>query len=108
MTEFDEIESLKNENQKNIKLKDFYESKVKVNEWLINDKNQIIKFRNRTEYKKNGIYHRLNGPAIEYKDSIENNLYYYKGVKYPNKEEWEKVTIKELRKIKIKKLNSKK
>lgn len=106
MSEFDEIDSLKNGTEKSDKFKDYYNNKVKIDVWLnMSTANTIIKFKDRTEYKKNNIYHRLNGPAIDYNDE-KLNKYYYKGVLYETKEEWQKITLKEARKIKIKKLNN--
>ena len=58
-----------------------------------------------SDHKKNNKYHRLNGPAIDFENSSLNK-YYYKGKFFETKQEWEKATIKELRRIKIKKLNS--
>ena len=85
---------------------EFYKNEVKVDEWLNQPfKNTIIKFRDRVEYKKNGAYHRLNGPAIEYPDDSEKSKYYYRGVLYEDIELWKKDTTKELRKLKIKKIN---
>lgn len=105
MSEFDEIEALNGTEKKN-KLIDFYNEKVKINSWLTNEsKNSIIIFKDRTEYKKFNKYHRINGPAIDYNDE-EKNKYYYKGKLYESKDNWLKVTLKEIRKIKIKKLNS--
>jgi len=105
MDNFDKINSLKNSKEKNKKLIDFYINVVKVNEWLIsNSTNSIIVFKDRKEYKKFNKYHRLNGPAIDF-DDIEKDKYYYRGVFYETKEEWEKISKKELRKIKLKKLN---
>lgn len=107
MSEFDEIMSLKNGSGKTEKLVDYYLNKIKFNSWVTNDsKFSIIKFKDRTEYKKNNQYHRLNGPAIDYNDE-KLNKYYYRGQYFESKTEWEKSTIKELRKIKIKKLNTK-
>jgi hypothetical protein len=104
MSEFDEIDSLKNE-EKTQKLIEYYKKNSKIELWLTNPiKNSIIKFKDRTEYKKNNQYHRLNGPAIDYNDE-KLDKYYYKGVLFESKELWEKSSIKELRKIKIKKLN---
>lgn len=106
MTEFDIIDSLKNGSEKNEKFKKYYNENVKIDEWLINTaKNSIINFKDRTEYKKNNIFHRLNGPAIDYNDESKNK-YYYKGVLFENKAEWTKATLKELRKIKLKKLKN--
>jgi hypothetical protein len=104
MTEFDEIDSMKRGSERNEKLREYYNEKVNVNSWLTNIyKNSIINFKDRTEYKKNNIYHRLNGPAIDYKDENKNK-YYYNGVLYDKIEDWKKATLKELRRIKLKKL----
>ena len=107
MSDFDEIDSLKKGSDKTKKLTEYYKEKVNVDSWLTNSfKNSIINFKDRKEFKKNNEYHRLNGPAIDY--NVENlDQYYYKGKKFETKEEWEKVTIKELRRIKIKKLSKK-
>jgi len=105
MNEFEEIDSLKSGPEKTKKLLEYYIDKVKVDLWLTNNStNSIINFKDRTEYKKNNIYHRLNGPAIDYKDE-KLDKYYYKGVLYENKADWTISTTKELRKIKLKKLN---
>ena len=105
MSEFDEIDSLKPGKEKNDKLIEYYKNNVKIDSWLnISSKNSIIKFKDRTEYKKNNTYHRLNGPAIDYEDATKDK-YYYKGEFFENKEAWLKATTKELRKIKLKKLN---
>lgn len=105
MSEFDDIDSMKKGSERNEKFKEYYKEKVSVDSWLNNtSKNSIIIFKDRKEYKKNNEYHRLNGPAIDY-DNEEKNKYYYKGVLYESKAEWVKATTKELRRIKIKKLN---
>jgi len=105
MNEFEEIDSLKAGPEKTKKLLEYYKDKVRVDSWLTNNStNSIINFKDRTEYKKNNIYHRLNGPAIDYKD-VNLDKYYYKGVLYENKADWIIATTKELRKIKLKKLN---
>jgi hypothetical protein len=109
MSEFDDIDSLKIGKEKQEKFIEYYKNKVKIDDWLNNSsKNSIINFKDRTEYKKNNQYHRLNGPAIEYHDyngQTNPDQYYYKGEKFETKEDWKKATIKEVRKIKIKKLN---
>jgi len=111
MTEFDEINSMKNGKEKNEKFSNYYKEKVKIDEWLTNNtKNAIINFKDRTEYKKNNLYHRLNGPAIEYHEfnGQTPDQYYYRGEKFETKEAWKKATIKEVRKIKIKRLQNEK
>lgn len=107
MSEFDDIVSLKNSKEKTDKFTEFYKEKVKIDDWLINTTLvSIINFKDRIEYKKYGKFHRINGPAIDYKD--ENlDTYYYKGIKFETKEDWKKATIKEVRKIKLKKLVNK-
>ena len=112
MSEFDEIDSMKYGQKKTEKFTEYYREKVKVDNWLTNtSKTSIINFRDRTEYKKNGIYHRLNGPAIEftgYNGQTTHDVYYYKGEKFETKEDWKKATIKEVRKLKIKKIDKQK
>jgi len=104
MTEFDEINSLKEGTEKRDKLINFYKDTVKINEWLnVTNKNSIIHFKDRVEYKKNNQYHRLNGPAIDY-DNDDKNQYYYKGKLYTLKEDWLKISQKEVRRTKLKKL----
>jgi len=105
MDEFDNIIALKNGKEKTEKLTKYYKENIKINLWLKNEFNKsIIKFKDRIEYKKFNKYHRLNGPAIDYNDE-EKNKYYYRGKLYESKKEWKQATIKELRKMKIKKLN---
>lgn len=106
MSEFEELHSLKNGEEKDQKLIEYYKETVKIESWLNNDfKKSIVVFKDRTEYKKFNKYHRLNGPAIDYGDE-KLNKYYYKGELYKEKVDWEKVTLKEVRKLKIKKINS--
>lgn len=106
MSEFDDIESMKIGKEKIEKLKEYYKEKVKIDNWLTNTINHsIIIFKDRKEYKKNNQYHRLNGPAIDYNDD-KLDKYYYRGEKFEKKEDWIKATLKELRRIKIKKLNN--
>lgn len=104
MNKYEDIISIKDIKIKNEKLIDYYKNEVKINDWLnISAKNIIVKFKDRTEYKKNNLYHRINGPAIDYNNE-KLDKYYYKG-ELLEKEDWQKITIKEIRKIKIKKLN---
>lgn len=105
MSKFDDIDSLKKGSEKTEKLVEYYTEDVQVESWLTNSsRNSIINFKDRIEFKKNNLYHRLNGPAIDYKDD-KKDKYYYKGELFESKKDWEKITIKELRRIKIKKLN---
>lgn len=106
--EFEEIISLKEGEEKQELLKKWYTDDVNISGWLNNPfKNCIIRYHDRTEYKKNGKYHRLNGPAIEYvghKGQKTEDKFYYRGVLYKDKNEWLKVTTKEIRRLKLKKL----
>jgi hypothetical protein len=105
MNNLDDIYKIKDESKRNTELINYYEEKIKIKDWLINNhKYSIINFKDRTEYKIFNKYHRLNGPAIDYKNE-ELDKYYFKGILYDNKDDWERVTLKSLRKIKIKKLN---
>jgi len=106
MNDINNIESIKDKQEKSNKLIDYYINDVNIESWLNNnEKITIINFKDRVEYKKFNKYHRLNGPAIDYNnDSLDK--YYYKGKNYDSKEEWLKVTTKELRRIKIKRLKN--
>ena len=106
--EYEEILSLKEGDEKQDKLKEWYTDDVNISKWLTNPfKNCIIRYHDRVEYKKNGVFHRLNGPAIKYQGfngQTSPDKYYYRGKLYENKEEWLKVTMKELRKLKLKQI----
>ena len=70
MDEFEKLCSKNIETPENNKdLVEYYTNEVEIGKWLTNNmKNSIIKFKDRTEYKKGGIYHRLNGPVIDFND----------------------------------------
>lgn len=61
--------------------KKYYIDNIKVLDWLGNDKNQIIRFRDRIEYRENNNLNRIDGPAIEYFSPEKDNLYYIRGKK---------------------------
>lgn len=66
--------------------KDFYINEIKVCEWLESfEENQIHRFSDRIEYKKNYKLHRIDGPAIEFHDKT-NPRYYVDGVNYTEAE----------------------
>jgi len=70
--------TLSDPKEKEEKLKIFYEQEIKVNEWLVDDTiYQKIRFKDRWEYKENGVYHRLNGPAIEFHNVKRGFFYLY-------------------------------
>jgi len=66
--------------------KDHYLNKINVLDWLTNDKYQVIRFRDRIEYRKNNQLNRIDGPAIDYFSENESNLYYYNGKKLTSDE----------------------
>jgi len=75
---YEDIMQLSDPQEKEQKLKEFYENEIKVNEWLIDDSTyQKIRFKDRWEYKENGVYHRLNGPAIEFHNGNRGFFYLY-------------------------------
>lgn len=63
----------------------FYIEEVGVNNWLKCNEPQIIRFINRFEYKENNVYHKEDGPAIEFFDGV-GHQYYVKGRRYENEE----------------------
>jgi len=107
---YEDIISLKEGKEKQNKLIEWYTNDVNISKWLTNPfKNCIIRYHDRVEYKKNDVFHRLNGPAIEYQGDGQTteDKYYYRGKCYDDKEEWLKVTMKELRKLKLKQIEEK-
>ena len=106
--DFDEMMGLSESDEKTKKLINWYKDEIQTKNWLNSgQKNSIIKFKDKIEYKKNGKLHRLNGPAIEYIQDATKSKYYYKGMHYEDKNEWLKVTVKELRKLKLKQIDIK-
>ena len=106
--EYEDIISLKEGKEKQNKLKEWYTNDVNISKWLTNPfKNCIIRYHDRVEYKKNNVFHRLNGPAIDYTDknnTTTEDKYYYRGKLFEDKENWLKITMKELRKLKLKQI----
>lgn len=89
----------------NDELIEYYSNEINIDEWLINDTSRsIIRFKNRTEYKKFNTYHRLNGPAIDFNNESLDR-YFYRGEEF-DKKIWESKILPEIRKIKLKKLNT--
>ena len=106
MSDYEKIESLKEGEEKEKEIIEYYTNIVKVDDWMnLPFKNSIIRFANRTEYKKNGKYHRLNGPAIDYNGHLGD--FYINGVLFTDIELWKKTATLILRKVKLKKLNQK-
>ena len=84
---YEEILSTIDFGEKEELLKKFYIEEVKILDWIKNDEIQKILFRDRFEYKLNGKYHNLNGPAIKYKNGDEK--YWINGEFFENKKDWE-------------------
>lgn len=61
--------------------KDFYLNDINLLEWMTNDKYQIIRFKDRIEYRKDNQLSRIDGPAIEYFSKDREDLHYFKGKK---------------------------
>lgn len=99
---YDDIMKISDIGLKEQELKIYYISKIKIEEWFLdNSEEQIVRFANRIEHKKNNKLHKLDGPAIVYTDSRK--LYYIDGVPYL-KDEWEKKSKPILRKMKFTKI----
>lgn len=99
---YEEIMKISDIKEKEEKLIEFYKVEIVVNDWLIeNTENQKIRFKDRYEYKKDGVYHRLTGPAIEYFDDKYIDSYYIFG-EYMNEIDWKSKSQKLLREKKLK------
>ena len=61
--------------------KDFYLNELNILDWMTNENIQIIRFKDRLEYKENNQLHRIDGHAVEYFSADKENLYYIKGKK---------------------------
>jgi hypothetical protein len=71
-------------------------------EYLKQETPQIILFRDRKEYKKKGVYHNINGPAIESLNQSQPHIYYING-KRMEFDEWTRTSTVLRRKRKMKK-----
>jgi hypothetical protein len=95
---YEEIMKISDIIEKENALKDFYINTIKVNDWLTNtQKVQKIRFKDRIEYKVNGQYHRLNGPAIEPLNGNKGFFYLYGEIM--NEEDW-KIQAKQISRAK--------
>ena len=89
----------------------YYIENVKILDWLKTECNQKIRFLDRIEYKIDGKYHRLDGPAIEPLedsplDSIPLEEYWINGEKFKDKKEWYPVAKRLDRKLKLKRVKN--
>jgi len=66
--------------------KEFYLNDIGVLDWMTNDKYQIIRFKDRIEYKEDNQLSRIDGPAVEYFSTETTNLYYFQGKKLSESE----------------------
>ena len=99
---YDEIMTISDIEKKEEKLIEFYTKEIGVNEWLVDDtKNQKIRFKDRFEYKTDGVYHRLTGPAIDFHDKSKRGFYYLFGESM-NEMDWKPIAQKYLREKKLK------
>ena len=98
--EYNDIIKLEDIEERTEKLRDFYNNTISVNDWLNNDTEQVIKFVDRVEYKTNNIYHRLDGPAIEYYNYNTTSHFFIDGVEM-DESEWEPVAKNILREKKL-------
>jgi hypothetical protein len=61
--------------------KDFYINELNILDWMNNDNIQVIRFKDRIEYRENNELNRLDGPSIEYFSPDKDDLYYINGKK---------------------------
>ena len=84
---------------------EFYRDDIAVSEWLNNTEKQKIEFNDRTEYRVKNMYHRINGPAIEFKVDTGNSQYYIMG-ELMNESDWKIKSTQMLRSLKLKAIDS--
>jgi hypothetical protein len=98
---YNEIMNISDIEEKKEKLIEYYIKEIGVNDWLLETiEEQKIRFKDRWEYKKNGVFHRLTGPAIEFHNGAR-GFYYIDGVSM-NEIEWKPLAQKLLREKKLK------
>jgi len=96
---YEEIIKLDDLKDRETLLKEYYEKEVKVLDWMYDENlTQIIVFKDRTEYKHNNEYHRLDGPAID--NNYGDGSYYINGqiMRY---DEWKILSTKIMRELKL-------
>jgi len=94
---YDEIMTTIDFGEKEQLLKKYYIEEIKILDWIEEKDIQKILFKDKFEYKLNGEYHNLNGPAIKFRDGTEK--FWIEGKFYEEKSEWE--TEVKLRKRKL-------
>jgi len=94
---YDEIMKIEDVVQKSEKLKEYYINEIGINDWFIEKSEQKIRFRDRWEYKQNGVYHRLKGPAIDFINDGTRGFYYIDGIplEYEEFKEKSKMILRE-------------
>ena len=98
---YDEIMLISDISEKEEKLKEFYINVVGVEDWLVDGaKTQKIRFKDRWEYKQDGVYHNLNGPSIDFHNN--NRGFYYLYGEPMSETEWKPKAQRILREKKLK------
>jgi len=98
---YKEIMNISDIQEKENKLIEFYINEVEINDWLTPvPEKQCIYFKDRIEYKTNGQFHRLTGPAIEYVNGSK-GIFYIFGELLEEKD-WKKKSTLLLREKKLK------
>ena len=102
---YNEIMLIDDINRKEQELKKYYSNVICIGDWLAEtNMDQMIRFKDKIEYRSQGILNRLSGPAV-----IKNNgdeEYYIDGKNY-EKEEWKKIAVPLLREMKLKRIKKK-
>lgn len=98
---YEEIMKISNIEEKQQKLIEFYKNEIDIEDWLVDkSETQKIRFKDRWEYKMNGVYHRLTGPAIDYNNDTTD--YYYIFGEMMDETTWKLLAQKLLREKKLK------
>lgn len=104
--QYNDIMLLTDLSEKESQLRQYYID-IGVLDWLYDDtKIQKIKFNDRIEYKINGKYHRLDGPAIDVINNPTKGSYYIDG-EIMDHETWKKISKNKLRLLKFEKIANK-
>lgn len=101
---FDDIMKIDDVEEKENLLIEYYTNHLKIEDWMNIDKKVKIKFKDRIEYKLNGEYHNILGPAIDFNDD-QKDQYYIRGERI-EKLDWTSTVKNIKRKIILKKINN--
>lgn len=96
---YKEIRQISNLEEQEKAMAKFYENTIGVNNWLTTQEEQIISFKDKIEYRKNGLLHNTSGPAItprkNYNGSSDIVDEYYIDGKRLNINQWNEIVKKE-------------